>query len=84
VHPAGENQEDEMMNWNVILREVEGGVEVSGIDPVASMQANENAELTAVSGRPWSRDMGRACPRALDWGAADLGGNAAEARKRRA
>lgn len=44
-----------MMNWNVILREVEGGVEVSAIDPVASMQAIENAELTAVSG-----DLGRA------------------------
>lgn len=38
-----------MMNWNVILREVEGGVEVSAIDPVASMQAIENAELTAVA-----------------------------------
>ena len=31
---------------NVILREVE----VSAIDPVASMQAIENAELTAVAG----------------------------------
>ena len=28
----------------------EGGVEVSAIDPVASMQAIENAELTAVAG----------------------------------
>ena len=33
----------------MILREVEGGVEVSAIDPVASMQAIENAALTAVA-----------------------------------
>ena len=33
-----------MLPCNVILREVEGGVEVSAIDPVASMQAIENAE----------------------------------------
>ncbi len=39
-----------MLPCNVILREVEGGVEVSAIDPVASMQAIENAELTAVAG----------------------------------
>jgi uncharacterized protein (DUF302 family) len=39
-----------MLPCNVILREVEGGVEVSAIDPVASMQATENAELTAVAG----------------------------------
>lgn len=39
-----------MLPCNVILREVEGGVEVSAIDPVASMQAVENAELTAVAG----------------------------------
>lgn len=38
-----------MLPCNVILREVEGGVEVSAIDPVASMQAIENAELTAVA-----------------------------------
>ncbi len=36
---------------NVILCEVEGGVDVSAIDPVASMQAIENAELTAVAGK---------------------------------
>ncbi len=36
---------------NVILREVEDGVEVSAIDPVASMQAIENSELTAVAGQ---------------------------------
>lgn len=39
-----------MLPCNVILREVKGGVEVSAIDPVASMQAIENAELTAVAG----------------------------------
>jgi uncharacterized protein (DUF302 family) len=39
-----------MLPCNVILREIEGGVEVSAIDPVASMQAIENAELTAVAG----------------------------------
>jgi uncharacterized protein (DUF302 family) len=40
-----------MLPCNVILREVEDGVEVSAIDPVASMQAIENAELTAVAGK---------------------------------
>ena len=40
-----------MLPCNVILREVAGGVEVSAIDPVASMQAIENAELTAVAGQ---------------------------------
>ena len=39
-----------MLPCNVILREVEGGVEVSAIDPVASMQAIENVELTAIAG----------------------------------
>ena len=39
-----------MLPCNVILREIEGGVEVSAVDPVASMQAIENAELTAVAG----------------------------------
>ena len=39
-----------MLPCNVILREVEGGVEVNAIDPVASMQAIDNAELTAVAG----------------------------------
>ncbi|AZQ66624.1 DUF302 domain-containing protein [Silicimonas algicola] len=40
-----------MLPCNVILREVEGGVEISAIDPVASMQAVENAALTAVAGQ---------------------------------
>ena len=44
-----------MLPCNVILREVEGGVEVSAIDPVASMQAVENTDLTAVAGQV--RDM---------------------------
>ncbi|MCV0393877.1 MAG: DUF302 domain-containing protein [Rhizobiaceae bacterium] len=38
-----------MLPCNVILREVEGGVEVSAVDPVASMQAVDNAELLAVA-----------------------------------
>jgi len=40
-----------MLPCNVILREVEGGVDVSAIDPVASMQAFENAQLMAVAGQ---------------------------------
>ena len=40
-----------MLPCNVILREVEGGVEVSAIDPVASMLAIENTDLTAVAGQ---------------------------------
>ncbi|MET4702015.1 uncharacterized protein (DUF302 family) [Constrictibacter sp. MBR-5] len=40
-----------MLPCNVILREVEGGVDVSAIDPVASMQAIENAQLMAVAGQ---------------------------------
>ena len=39
-----------MLPCNVILRTVESGVEVSAIDPVASMQAIENAKLIAVAG----------------------------------
>jgi uncharacterized protein (DUF302 family) len=40
-----------MLPCNVILREVEGGVEVSAIDPVASMQAIDNPDLHAVAGQ---------------------------------
>jgi uncharacterized protein (DUF302 family) len=40
-----------MLPCNVILREVDGGVEVSAIDPVASMQAIDNADLHAVAGQ---------------------------------
>lgn len=39
-----------MLPCNVILRAVDGGVEVSAIDPVASMQAIVNVELHAVAG----------------------------------
>ena len=38
-----------MLPCNVILRAVEGGVEVSAIDPVASMQAIANERLHAVA-----------------------------------
>lgn len=44
-----------MLPCNVILREVAGGVEVSAIDPVASMQAIDNPALHAVAGKV--RDM---------------------------
>lgn len=44
-----------MLPCNVILREVESGVEISAIDPVASMQSIDNAELTRVAGQV--RDM---------------------------
>jgi uncharacterized protein (DUF302 family) len=40
-----------MLPCNVILREVEGGVEVSAIDPVASMQAIDNSALHSVAGQ---------------------------------
>jgi uncharacterized protein (DUF302 family) len=44
-----------MLPCNVILREVDGGVEVSAIDPVASMTAIDNATLKDVAGQV--RDM---------------------------
>ena len=44
-----------MLPCNVILREVEGGIEVSAIDPVASMSAIENPPLHEVAGKV--RDM---------------------------
>lgn len=40
-----------MLPCNVILRAVDGGVEVSAVDPVASMQAIDNTELAAVAGQ---------------------------------
>ena len=40
-----------MLPCNVILRAVDGGIEVSAIDPVASMQAIDNAGLHAVAGQ---------------------------------
>ena len=38
-----------MLPCNVILRKVEGGIQVSAIDPVASMQAIDNEELQSVA-----------------------------------
>lgn len=38
-----------MLPCNIVLREVEGGVQVAAIDPVASMQAIDNATLQAVA-----------------------------------
>lgn len=40
-----------MLPCNVILREVAGGIEISAIDPVASMQVIDNPGLHAVAGR---------------------------------
>ena len=40
-----------MLPCNVILREVENGIEVSAIDPVASMKAVQNAALPGVAGQ---------------------------------
>ena len=40
-----------MLLCNVILRAVDGGVEVSAIATVASMQAIDNPELHAVAGQ---------------------------------
>jgi uncharacterized protein (DUF302 family) len=46
-----------MLPCNVILREVDGGTEISAIDPVASMQAIDNHKLHEVAGEV--RDMMR-------------------------
>lgn len=40
-----------MLPCNVILRTVEGGVEVSAIDPVGSMTAINNPDLKSVAGQ---------------------------------
>ena len=40
-----------MLPCNVILRQVEGGTEVSAIDPVASMAAVDNGVLHDVAGQ---------------------------------
>jgi uncharacterized protein (DUF302 family) len=40
-----------MLPCNVILRQTDKGVEVSAIDPVASMAAIDNAELKQVAGQ---------------------------------
>jgi uncharacterized protein (DUF302 family) len=39
-----------MLPCNVILREVDGGVEVSAVDPVASMSGIDNPALNSVAG----------------------------------
>ena len=38
-----------MLPCNVILRNTDHGVEVSAVDPVASMTANNNADLKAIA-----------------------------------
>ena len=40
-----------MLPCNVILRAVEGGIQVSAIDPVSSMQAVDNDDLKTVAGQ---------------------------------
>ncbi|MEC7763443.1 MAG: DUF302 domain-containing protein [Pseudomonadota bacterium] len=44
-----------MLPCNVILRAVDGGVEVSAVDPVASMSGIDNDDLKSVAGQV--RDM---------------------------
>lgn len=44
-----------MLPCNLVLRAVDGGVQVSAIDPLASMQAIDNDDLKAVAGQV--RDM---------------------------
>ena len=39
-----------MLPCNVILREVEDGIQVSAVDPLASMQAIDNDDLKVVAG----------------------------------
>ena len=40
-----------MLPCNVILRQIEGGVQISAIDPVASMQAIDNDDLKSIAGQ---------------------------------
>lgn len=40
-----------MLPCNVILRQVDGAVEVSAVDPVASMSAIDNPELKKLAGQ---------------------------------
>lgn len=40
-----------MLPCNVILRSVDGGTEISAVDPVASMAGVENEQLHAVAGQ---------------------------------
>ena len=47
---AHEPKVGSMLPCNVILRGVEGGVEVSAVDPLASMASIDNDELKQVAG----------------------------------
>jgi uncharacterized protein (DUF302 family) len=40
-----------MLPCNVILRQTDAGIEVSAVDPVASMQAVDNPDLHTVAGQ---------------------------------
>lgn len=40
-----------MLPCNMVLRSVDGGVEVSAVDPVASMSGIDNAELLEIAGQ---------------------------------
>ena len=53
--PGIEPKVGAMLPCNVILRETDEGVEVSAIDPLASMSAIDNDELKRVAGQV--RDM---------------------------
>ena len=38
-----------MLPCNVVVQEVDGGTEVAAVDPVASMQAIQNASLASIA-----------------------------------
>ena len=38
-----------MLPCNVVVQEVDGGTEVAAVDPVASMQPNQNASLASIA-----------------------------------
>jgi uncharacterized protein (DUF302 family) len=40
-----------MLPCNIILRAVDGGIEISAIDPVASMMGIDNADLSRIAGQ---------------------------------
>lgn len=44
-----ENKIGTMLPCNIVVQEVENGVEVSAVDPIASMQAIENESLGAIA-----------------------------------
>ena len=50
-NPRMEPRVGALLPCNVIWREIDRGVEVSAIDPVASMQAIDNPELHTVAGQ---------------------------------